>query len=238
MLDSPAMRVLVVEDEADVADVFFEYLTELGHEATLVRSAEAALGKLHTDRPDAILLDIHLPGMSGLEFLRLRPIREAGVPVVAVSGVVTESQARECLKLGAIDFVGKPVALERLNAVLQCLEPQALERRMGEMRWDDRRRGKRAAVALPVYVTEYGAAAWHATTIDLSVRGVKLRPAEPVQPGQAARLTFALPDDGPSVTLMSLLMRRDASGITFFFVNPTSAETERLANVVAKLTRG
>lgn len=231
------MRVLVVEDEADVADVFFDYLTELGHEPTLVRSAEAALGKLQTDRPDAILLDIHLPGMSGLEFLQLRPIREAGVPVVAMSGVATESQARECLKLGALDFVGKPVALDRLNAVLQCLEPQALERRMGAVRRDDRRRGRRAVVAFPVYVTEYGSAAWQATTVDLSARGVRLRPDEPVQPGQAARLTFGLPDGGPSMTLMSLLVRRDPDGYTFFFVNPTSTEAQRLTDAVAKLTR-
>ena len=89
MLDSATMRVLVVEDEADVAQVFREYLTELGHEPTLVRSAEAALGKLQSDRPDAILLDIHLPGMSGLDFLQLRPIREAGVPIVAMSGIAT-----------------------------------------------------------------------------------------------------------------------------------------------------
>ena len=53
------------------------------------------------DAPDAILLDINLPGMSGLDFLQLRPVREAGLPIVAISGVVTETQARECLRLGA-----------------------------------------------------------------------------------------------------------------------------------------
>jgi DNA-binding response OmpR family regulator len=103
------MRVLVVEDETDLGEVFRDFLSELGHQPVLVRSAEAALGKLQSDRPDAIILDIHLPGMSGLDFLQLRPVREAGLPIVAVSGVATESQARECLRLGALDFVGKPV---------------------------------------------------------------------------------------------------------------------------------
>src|SRR5688572_28235904 len=123
------MRVLVVEDEQDVGDVFLDYLVELGHEPLLVRTAEAALGELVSARPDAIILDINLPGMSGIEFLKLRPIRESGVPIVAVSGVATESQARECLRLGAVDFVGKPLPFERLQEVLMYLEPQALDRR-------------------------------------------------------------------------------------------------------------
>jgi CheY-like chemotaxis protein len=228
------MRVLVVEDETDVADVFVDYLTELGHEPTIVRSAEAALGKLQTERPDAILLDIHLPGMSGLDFLQLRRIREAGVPIVAVSGVATESQARECLKLGALDFVGKPVALDRLNAVLQYLEPAALERRMGDVARDDRRRDPRATLAVPVYVTEYGSAAWHATSTDLSAHAMKLRPRDPVQPGHAVRLTFTLPDGGTALTIMSVLTREDPDGLTYFFVNPTPAEFKRLTDVVTR----
>src|SRR5207245_647384 len=124
----PAMRVLVVEDETDLGEVFRDFLSELGHQPVLVRSAEAALGKLQTDRPDAIILDIHLPGMSGLDFLQLRPVRESGLPIVAVSGVATESQARECLRLGALDFVGRPVPLERLHDVLLFLEPHAISR--------------------------------------------------------------------------------------------------------------
>ena len=232
------MRVLVVEDESDVADVFSDYLTELGHEPTLVRSAEAALGKLQTERaPDAIILDINLPGMSGLEFLQLRPIREAGVPIVPVSGVATESQARECLKLGAMDFVGKPVALDRLSAVLQCLEPQALERRMDEARRDERRRAARVPMVIPVFVSEYGNAPWHGTTIDLSAHSIKLRPRDPVVAGHAVRLTFALPDGGPALTIMSVLAREDADGVIFFFVNPTAAEAKRLADLVARLSR-
>src|SRR2546422_5293885 len=54
----------------------FPYTTLFRSQPVLVRSAEAALGKLQTERPDAIILDIHLPGMSGLDFLQLRPVRE------------------------------------------------------------------------------------------------------------------------------------------------------------------
>lgn len=229
------MRVLVVEDEADVADVFSDYLAVLGHESVVVRSAEAALGTLRTERPDAILLDINLPGMSGLDFLQLQRIREAGVPIVAVSGVATESQARECLRAGALDFVGKPVAIDRLSAVLQCVEPQVFERRMTEHRGADRRQAARVQLNVPVLVTEYGSSEWHATTVDISSHGVKLRPLDAVHPGEAVRLTFALPDGGPSLTVMAVLTRVDPEGFTFFLVNPTDAESTRLAAVVAKL---
>src|SRR5262245_22125987 len=120
------MRVLVVEDQVDLGDVLREFLIELGHHPLVVHTAEAALASLKTERLDAILLDVQLPGMSGLDFLQLRPVRALGVPIVAVSGVVNESQARECLKLGAADFMGKPVQLDRLNEALTFLEPHAM----------------------------------------------------------------------------------------------------------------
>ena len=141
------MRVLVVEDEDTLGEVFRDFLAEIGHDAVVVRSAEAALGALQRQLPDAILLDINLPGMSGLDFLQLRPVREAGLPIVAISGVATETQARECLRLGALDFVGKPVPLERLNELLTVMEPHALTRRpTGDPAPSERRRGPRAAI--------------------------------------------------------------------------------------------
>jgi CheY-like chemotaxis protein len=227
------MRVLVVEDEEAVGDVFLDYLVELGHQPSLVRSAEAALGKLQTERPDAIILDVHLPGMSGIDFLQLRPIRESGVPIVAVSGVATESQARECLRLGALDFVGKPVPLERLNEVLGFIEPHALNRRLDDRsHMVERRRAPRAPIAFPVRITEYTGAEWQATSADLSPFGIKIRCKAAIRPGSAVRLSFALPDGGGPVHVMSLLVREDLDGYAFFFVNLTAAEFQRLGDVV------
>lgn len=230
------MRVLVVEDEQDVGDVFLDYLLELGHQPLLVRTAEAALGKLVTERPDAIIVDVNLPGMSGIEFLQLRPIRESGVPVVAVSGVATESQARECLRLGAVDFVGKPLPFERLQEVLTYLEPHALDRKLsstGDAR-QDRRRFPRAPLTVPVRVVEYGGAEWQATAVDVSVGGIRLSGRAATRTGSAARLTFALPDGGGTMTVMALLVRVDIGGYAFSFVNLTAGETERLRLVVER----
>ncbi|MBI2017059.1 MAG: response regulator [Candidatus Rokubacteria bacterium] len=243
------MRVLVVEDELDLGDVFRDFLLELGHQPLVVRSAEAALGKLETERPDAIILDIHLPGMSGLDFLQLRPVRELGVPIVAVSGVVTESQARECLRLGAADFVGKPIPLDRLNEVLTFLEPHAMSRRVDKARPAephamsrrvdkarpaDRRRKPRARVTFPVRALEYNGAEHHGTSVEIGVSGIKVRLPSALEPGNVVRLTFTLPDGGPGIQTMSLVVRVDPDGHAFTFVHLAEQDTERLAELIQR----
>ncbi|MBI3635648.1 MAG: response regulator [Candidatus Rokubacteria bacterium] len=223
------MRVLVVEDELDVGGVFCDFLLELGHQPLVARSAEAALGHLQAERPDAIILDINLPGMNGLEFLRSRPIRESGVPIVAVSGVATESQARECLRLGALDFVGKPVPLQRLSEVLGYIEPHALYRKRAEAgRHVERRRCARVPMTIPVRVLEYNGTEWQGTSIDLSPFGMKLRTQVAITPGAAAKLTFVPPDGGAAIQVMSVLVRVDPNGHVFYFVNLTADDFHRL----------
>jgi DNA-binding response OmpR family regulator len=226
------MRVLVVEDEPDLGDVFRDFLLELGHQPLVVRSAEAALGKLHTERPDAIILDIHLPGMSGLDFLQLRPVRELGVPIVAVSGVVTESQARECLRLGASDFVGKPVPLDRLHEVLTFLEPHALSRLSEREPRADRRRHARASISIPLLVIEYNGTEHHGTTVEIGVAGMKARLKVALDPRTVVRVSFTPPDGGPILNLMSLIVRVDPDGHAFGFVNLSEPETERLRELI------
>jgi CheY-like chemotaxis protein len=224
------MKVLVVEDEVEVGMVFRDFLLELGHEAVLARSAEAALASLQKAKPDAIILDMNLPGMSGLEFLRLRPVRESGLPVVAVSGVATEEQARQCLRLGAVDFVGKPVHFERLQVVMASIEPHALFRREDEAATRvERRRAGRATTALGVRVSEYNGAEWETTSMNLSQFGIKVRLVLGIHPGGAAKLTFTPPDGGGPIQVMSLLVRQDHDGYAFYFVNLTSREFERLS---------
>lgn len=223
------MRVLVVEDELDVSGVFRDYLLELGHEPVLVRSAEAALRRLETERPDAIILDIQLPGLSGIEFLKLRRVRESGLPIIAVSGVATESQARECLRLGAFDFVGKPVPFQRLGEVLAFVEPHALHRQLADVgKSPERRRAERMRVTFPVRVSLYDGAEWEGWAFDLSPFGMRVRGEAPTGRGSAAKLSFDLPDGGLPLRVMSLLVRTDDTGHAFYFVNLTAEDFERL----------
>jgi CheY-like chemotaxis protein len=218
------MRVLIVEDEPDVGAVFHDYLLELGHEPVLVRTAEAALSRLETDRPDAIL-----PGLSGLEFLQLRPVRSSGLPIVAVSGVATESQARQCLRLGAMDFIGKPVALDRLGTVLAYLEPHALQRQLVVAeRARDRRGNARVRMTFPVRIIGYDGTQSEGWAFDLSPTGIRIRNGAALPTGIAVRLVFVPPDGRGSMSLVALLVRSNEEGHAFRYANHTAPERERL----------
>jgi len=226
------MRVLIVEDQVDLGDVFRDFLLELGHHPVVVHTAEAALARLQTERPDAILLDVQLPGMSGLDFLQLRPVRALGVPIVAVSGVVNESQARECLQLGAADFMGKPVQLDRLNEVLTFLEPHAMSRLAEREAPPDRRSSTRARLAIPARLHEYNGREQDGTLTELGVSGMKARLALPLEPDTIARVAFTPPDGGPPIDVIAILVRVDPDGHAFTFVRLDARDADRLRALV------
>jgi CheY-like chemotaxis protein len=225
------VRVLVVEDHEDTGAVFRDYLHALGHQVVVVRTAEVALGKVQVDAPDAILLDLSLPGMSGLDFLRLRPIQESGLPIVTVSGTASEPDIRESLRLGALDCLGKPVALERLQQVMSLLGPRTDRRpRVGSPR-RERRRGPRVPVSFPVRLRPYTGTEGPATAIELSAFGVKVRTAVRLEHGAAVTLVFS-PEGGPVLEVVGLLLRVDPEGPVFSFVDLSPDAFERLRHFV------
>ena len=228
------MRVLVVEDQVDLGDVFRDFLVELGHHPLVVHTAEAALSTLKTERLDAILLDVQLPGMSGLDFLQLRPVRALGVPIVAVSGVVNESQARECLKLGAADFMGKPVQLDRLNEVLTFLEPHAMSRVAELERRPEKRRSTRARLTLPARLYEYNGREHEGTLLEVGVSGMKAHFAASLDTDTIGRAIFTPPDGGPPIEVIAILVRADPDGQAFTFVRLDPRDAERLRDLIRR----
>src|SRR5260370_37390859 len=85
--------------------------------------------------------------MRGLAFLEHPEVRAAGVPIVVVSGMASEDEARACLPLGALDYLRKPVTLQRLTVVLELIEPYARARRRAAHR-EERQQAPRAPVSL------------------------------------------------------------------------------------------
>lgn len=127
LLPRQPLKVLVVEDEGRVAEVFSDFIRSHGHQPIVAESAEAGLELVDRFYPDAMILDVYLPGMSGLQLLRLLKDRRFPLPSVVVSGVASEEEAGQCLKLGALDILRKPVSLNRLEATLGFLELQAFD---------------------------------------------------------------------------------------------------------------
>ncbi len=109
-------RVLVVDDEPGVVELLYRFLTGLGCEVTTARGGAEALEALRGDSPDVTLLDIRMPGMSGLEVLDA--IRSQGLDagtVWVVSGYADDTEAQEALRRGAADFISKPLDLKYLE---------------------------------------------------------------------------------------------------------------------------
>lgn len=231
------MRVLVVEDEALLLTVLSEFLRELGHQPVVAGSAEAALQIVERDPPELILLDVMLPGMNGLDFMRTPSVRQSGVPVVVMSGIATESQAREALALGAMDFLAKPMPLDRLADLLEMLAPLAPAPDELKPKKPDRRPARRVRLTLDVRIAQ-GLKTWAGTCLELSASGMKARSDEPLGRGMTVRLSFALPDSPVPLDVPALVVRVDGDGAAFWFLDVPEAATARIESLVARRNAG
>ena len=110
--------VLIVEDEAKLAANIRTYLKRSGYEAETAGSAEEGLARLDGFKPDAVLLDLRLPGMDGLTALARFREADPKMSVILVTGHGSVETAVEAMKSGAYDFVTKPVSLSKLKLLL------------------------------------------------------------------------------------------------------------------------
>lgn len=120
-------HVLVVEDDPDVASVFAMILEHAGFRVTVMHNAVAALGFVSQKLPDAIVLDLMLPDMNGLDlahYVRKQELPGQHIPVVVVSGATGGFQMNQALKAGADMFLGKPVGVDELVRAFSVLMPQ------------------------------------------------------------------------------------------------------------------
>ncbi|MEO6809815.1 MAG: fused response regulator/phosphatase [Isosphaeraceae bacterium] len=127
-------RVLVVDDNALNVELLAVTLDRLGYEVVTADSGRSALDAVETLSPDVVLMDVLMPGMSGLEALRqLRSRAEASdLPVILVSGLGETEDIVDGLRLGANDYVTKPINLPVLQARLAT--QTALKRARDDLR--------------------------------------------------------------------------------------------------------
>ncbi|HEV8369443.1 MAG TPA: sigma-54 dependent transcriptional regulator [Pyrinomonadaceae bacterium] len=115
-----ALRLMIVDDEEAARYGMRRALTTFGYNITEAGSAEAARALLKQHDPDLLLLDVNLPGMSGLDFLReLKESNGHGPLVIIVTAHGSERMAVEAVKAGAYDYLSKPFELDDLRLVVK-----------------------------------------------------------------------------------------------------------------------
>ena len=112
-------RILVIDDEAAIRDSLRMILEYDGYECLPAPGGEEGLARIAADAPDMVFLDVKMPGMDGLEVLRRIRHLDETLPVVMISGHGTVSTAVEATRLGAFDFLEKPISTERVKVTIR-----------------------------------------------------------------------------------------------------------------------
>ncbi len=125
-------RILIIDDEGNIRRMLASLLQAEGFATTEAESGEEGLRKIEADEPDAVMLDLALPGQSGLEILEKVAARWPETPVVMMSGQATLGDAVKATRLGAFQFLEKPLTPEAvlitLGAALELRRQRDLNR--------------------------------------------------------------------------------------------------------------
>jgi two-component system nitrogen regulation response regulator NtrX len=112
-------KTLVVDDEQSICDALEGVLSDEGWQVAVAKNGKDAIAKYNKDRPDLVLLDVWMPGMDGIETLQKLKEIDAEVPIVIMSGHGSIGTAVRATKLGAFDYLEKPLSLDKLIPMLE-----------------------------------------------------------------------------------------------------------------------
>lgn len=112
-------KILLVDDEAAIRRSLGGILSDEGYEVSLAVSGEEALSKLAEEAPDLVLLDIWLPGIDGLMVLAKIKAQQPNLPVIMISGHGNVENAVKATRLGAFDFIEKPLDMDKTLLTLR-----------------------------------------------------------------------------------------------------------------------
>ncbi len=120
--------ILIVDDDEELRDSMAETLADLGHQPEHAADGEAALRRIARGGIDAVLLDLRMPGLDGLEVLRRIRAQERTtgslLPVAMLTAAPTAANTIEAMRLGAVDHLAKPAGREALTALVKAMLPE------------------------------------------------------------------------------------------------------------------
>ena len=118
-MDNAAPTIAIVDDDEIVRRALGRLLATLSYRPVEFESGEAFVSTLERQRPDCVLLDLHMPGLDGLGVLRRTREASPGVPVIMITAVDQEGVSESCIAAGARDCLLKPLSREALHLAIQ-----------------------------------------------------------------------------------------------------------------------
>ena len=119
-----AEKILLVDDEQDFLDALSERMRARGMDVVMFSSVQDALATAEKGNFDAVVLDLKMPGMDGLEALRILKEKDPKLQVILLTGHATVQQGVEAMKRGALDLLEKPTDIETLTEKIKQASAQ------------------------------------------------------------------------------------------------------------------
>ncbi len=111
-------KILIVEDESDLADSIKQLLINEYPHIDIAENGQVALALFESNHYDLIISDILMPVLSGHDFVRSLRLKGVHTPVIFITGNGTKDLVQSALKLGAVDFIDKPITLSVLRDII------------------------------------------------------------------------------------------------------------------------
>jgi DNA-binding NtrC family response regulator len=115
-------HILLVDDEIEFTDTLSERLHNRGMDVDVASNGEEAVRKIREKTYDAVILDMAMPGLSGIDTLKMMLEKRPDLQVIFLTGKATVQKSVEALKLGARDFLEKPVDINALSKKIKDAE--------------------------------------------------------------------------------------------------------------------
>jgi two-component system response regulator (stage 0 sporulation protein F) len=113
-------KLLIVDDEVDVREFAANFFRKRKIQVITAASGEEAIAAVEKEKPDLVLLDIKMPGIDGLEAMRIMREKDKGLKVIMVTGRKPDEDEsfEKCRELGVLDYIHKPLELDELERIV------------------------------------------------------------------------------------------------------------------------
>lgn len=120
------IKILIIDDEDIMRNCLCDVLTDDGYSVEIAREGHEGLNLFENNPSDIVILDIKMPGISGIEVLKIIKNKKKSAQVVMITGYATVQTAVECMKLGAYDYMTKPFDMYQIRDVIRQIKDKHL----------------------------------------------------------------------------------------------------------------